>query len=79
MGLLLRCPDDKAKPPRAVHLILTCDGRHGAFEGERLTQTFIENGYIAQRRAAMEAGWTITGVGLVICPRCKGRDGKDDD
>lgn len=71
MGMIIRGTGETL--PKQVHLILTCDGRHGLFEGERVTQTFADDGYIAQRRACAEAGWVVTGHGRVLCPACAKR------
>lgn len=72
MGLLLRC-DDKAKPPRRVDLVLSCDGHHGLFQGDPPVRTFTEGYYTDNRRAASAAGWVITGMGKALCPVCAKR------
>jgi hypothetical protein len=70
MGLILRCLDESAKAPKPVHLILRCDSHHGVFDGEPSEQTFTEDGYIAQHRAAVAAGWVFKPDGRIIGPCC---------
>jgi hypothetical protein len=71
MALILRC-DELAPVPRRVDLVLSCDGTHGLFQGEKPVSTFSEGGYIENRRAAAAAGWVVTSMGKVYCPACKG-------
>ena len=73
MALLLHTPNENVPTPKPVWLILSCDGKHGLFQGEKVTATFKEDGYIANRSAATAAGWVITDMGKVYCPICKGR------
>lgn len=73
MGLILRCADESAPPPRRVDLVLSCDGKHGLFQGDPPVRTFTEGGYVANRRAVTAAGWVITGMGKVLCPICAKR------
>jgi hypothetical protein len=75
MGLILR-GDDNAPTPRRVDLVLSCDGKHGLFQGEKPIVTFSEGGYVANRRAAAAAGWVVTTMGKVFCPACKGKNGE---
>lgn len=75
MGLILR--SDETKPlPRRVDLVLSCDAKHGLFEGDPPTQTFTEGYYADNRRAATAAGWLVTGLGKVYCPACAKRPDK---
>jgi hypothetical protein len=65
--------DEEAPIPRRVDLVLSCDGTHGVFQGPAPIETFKEGGYIVNRRAATQAGWTVTALGRVFCPKCKGQ------
>jgi hypothetical protein len=69
------CPDERQAVPRDVWLRLTCDGDHpGGCPG----RTFRQYGYIAQRQAAMAAGWKITAGGQVYGPCCSGKAPTED-
>jgi hypothetical protein len=70
MTLRLICPDETAPIPRAVWLELMCDGCSADLFG--VSETFRQDGYIAQRHAATRAGWKFAGDGKIYGPCCRG-------
>lgn len=72
MGFRMYCPDESEPAPKRVWLELTCDRA-----GCPSVLTLMQDGYVAQRRAAVRAGWKFAADSNIYGPCCAAKhDGK---